>query len=108
MDNWFKWLVSVVCGAVATFYQQYGLLIVFVCLAIVFDCVTGLIKAKTIGEGLSSQKGWKGFWKKIALLVGLAFYVELHIKCIMMKIVLCIENPQIRRIISKSEDFHST
>ena len=48
MDNWFKWLVSVVCGAVATFYQQYGLLIVFVCLAIVFDCVTGLIKAKTI------------------------------------------------------------
>ena len=29
MDNWFKWLVSVVCGAVATFYQQYGLLIVY-------------------------------------------------------------------------------
>ena len=77
MDNWFKWLVSVVCGAVATFYQQYGLLIVFVCLAIVFDCVTGLIKAKTIGEGLSSQKGWKGFWKKIALLVGLFFGIYL-------------------------------
>ena len=28
MDNWFKWLVSVVCGAIATFYEQYGLLIV--------------------------------------------------------------------------------
>ena len=77
MDNWFKWLVSVVCGAIATFYQQYGLLIVFVCLAIVFDCITGLIKAKTIGEGLSSQKGWKGFWKKIALLVGLFFGIFL-------------------------------
>ena len=51
MDNWFKWLVSVVCG--------------------------GLIKAKTIGEGLSSQKGWKGFWKKIALLVGLFFGIYL-------------------------------
>ena len=42
-----------------------------------FDCVTGLIKAKTIGEGLSSQKGWKGFWKKIALLVGLFFGIYL-------------------------------
>lgn len=77
MDNWFKWLISIVCGAVATFFQQYGLFILFVGLAIVFDCITGLIKAKTIGEGLSSAKGWKGFWKKIALLVGLFFGIYL-------------------------------
>ena len=43
----------------------------------VFDCVTGLIKAKIIGEGLTSQKGWKGFWKKISLLVGLFFGIFL-------------------------------
>lgn len=77
MDNSSKWLISIICGTVATFFQQYGLFIVFVSLAIVFDCITGLIKAKTIGEGLTSQKGWKGFWKKIALLVGLFFSIYL-------------------------------
>ena len=77
MDNSSKWLISIICGTVATFFQQYGLFIVFVSLAIVFDCMTGLIKAKTIGEGLTSQKGWKGFWKKISLLVGLLFGIFL-------------------------------
>lgn len=77
MGNSSKWLISVICGTVATFFQQYGLFIVFVSLAIVFDCITGLIKAKTIGEGLTSQKGWKGFWKKISLLVGLFFGIFL-------------------------------
>ena len=77
MGNSSKWLISIICGTVATFFQQYGLFIVFVSLAIVFDCMTGLIKAKTIGEGLTSQKGWKGFWKKISLLVGLLFGIFL-------------------------------
>lgn len=77
MDNSSKWLISIICGTAATFFQQYGLFIVFVSLAIVFDCITGLIKAKTIGEGLTSQKGWKGFWKKISLLVGLFFGIFL-------------------------------
>ena len=77
MDNSSKWLISIICGTVATFFQQYGLFIVFVSLAIAFDCITGLIKAKTIGEGLTSQKGWKGFWKKISLLVGLFFGIFL-------------------------------
>lgn len=77
MDNSSKWLISIICGTVATFFQQYGLFIVFVSLAITFDCITGLIKAKTIGEGLTSQKGWKGFWKKISLLVGLFFGIFL-------------------------------
>ena len=78
MDNSSKWLISIICGTVATFFQQYGLFILFVSLAITFDyCITGLIKAKTIGEGLTSQKGWKGFWKKISLLVGLFFGIFL-------------------------------
>ena len=77
MENWIKWLISVICGFVATFFQQYGLFILLVGIAIILDCITGLIKAKAIGEGLSSAKGWKGFWKKIALLVGLAFGIFL-------------------------------
>ena len=77
VNNSSKWLISIICGTVATFFRQYGLFIVFVSLAMVFDCVTGLIKAKIIGEGLTSQKGWKGFWKKISLLVGLFFGIFL-------------------------------
>ena len=77
MDNWLKWIVSIVCGFIATFFQQYGLFILLVGIAIILDCVTGLIKAKAVGEGLSSAKGWQGFWKKIALLVGLTLGIFL-------------------------------
>lgn len=77
MDNWFKWLVSVVCGAVATFYQQYGLFIVLVAVAVVLDVVTGLVKAKATGEGLISSKARRGFWRKMALFVALAFGIFL-------------------------------
>ena len=77
MDNWFKWLVSVVCGAIATFYQQYGLFIVLVAMAVVLDVVTGLVKVKATGEGLSSEKARKGFWRKIALFAALAFGIFL-------------------------------
>ena len=31
--------------------------------SVVLDVVTGLVKAKATEEGLSSAKGWKGFWK---------------------------------------------
>lgn len=77
MTNSTKWLISIVFGIAATFFEQYGLFFLFVCAAIVFDCVTGLIKAKVIGEGLTSKKGFKGFWKKLGLLVGLSFGIYL-------------------------------
>jgi hypothetical protein len=34
MDNWFKWLWSVILGGLATFFGQYGLFIVLVAEAI--------------------------------------------------------------------------
>ena len=77
MDTRLKWLISVAGGVAATFMQQYGLFFLFVGVAIVFDCVTGLIKAAAVGEGLSSRKGWNGFRKKLALLVGLSFGIYL-------------------------------
>lgn len=77
MENWLKWLISIIFGFVGTFFHQYGLFFLFVGLAIIFDCVTGLLKAALIGDGLSSKKGWIGFWKKISLLVGLSFGVYL-------------------------------
>ena len=69
----FKWLFAVVGGAISAFSNQYGLILLFVALAICMDVITGLVKAKATGEGINSKKGTKGFWKKIALFVGLFF-----------------------------------
>lgn len=71
--DWIKFACAAVLGAAATFFHQYGLIISAVIIAIIIDCVTGLIKSKTIEEGWDSKKATKGFWKKIALLVALAF-----------------------------------
>lgn len=67
-----KWLLSVLLGLILSFTQKYGIMIIFVAVAIVFDFITGLIKANIKGE-LSSDIGRKGFFKKIALLVCLFF-----------------------------------
>lgn len=67
-----KWLLSVVAGLVATFFDKYAVMIVFVLFAMCFDVVTGLIKAKITGT-VSSKEGTKGFLKKFAMLVCLFF-----------------------------------
>ncbi len=71
--DWIKILLSAVAGAIATFFHQYGLIISIVIISIAIDCITGLVKAKVSTEGWDSKKATKGFWKKIALLVALAF-----------------------------------
>lgn len=77
MNNITKWLYSVVLGSVATFFGQYGLFLILVALAVVFDVITGIIKAKATDEGLSSEKARKGFWRKITLFVALGFGIFL-------------------------------
>lgn len=67
-----KWLLSGFFGMIATFFQHHGILVVLVLVSICFDVATGLIKAKINGE-ISSQKGTRGFFKKISLLVCLFF-----------------------------------
>lgn len=73
MDEKIKWLCSVLIGGLCAFSKQYGILIALVIVVIAFDTITGLIKAKATDEGLQSGKGTKGFFKKIALLLGLFF-----------------------------------
>ena len=77
MNNITKWLYSVVLGSIATFFGQYGLFLILVALAVVFDVITGLVKVKATGERLSSEKATKGFWKKIAFFVALLFGIFL-------------------------------
>ena len=72
-----KWLLSVISGAAAAFFGQYGLSITLVAVAVALDVITGLVKAKATGEGLSSQKANRGFWRKLSLFAGLAFGIFL-------------------------------
>lgn len=77
MHDVYKWAISVIGGAVAAFFGQYGLFVALVALAVVLDVITGLVKAKATGEGLSSEKANRGFWRKMALFVALAFGIFL-------------------------------
>ncbi len=68
-----KWVVSIVVGFMAAMAKQYYVIVLFVACAVVFDWVTGLLKAKATGEGVNSKKATVGFWKKLALLMALFF-----------------------------------
>lgn len=68
-----KWLLSVIVGAITAFAHQYSTILIFVWAVVVLDFITGLIKAKAIGEPISSKKGTKGFYKKLTLFVALFF-----------------------------------
>ena len=69
-----KWLMSIIMGFTTAFFQQYGVLIALVAVAIVFDLVTGLIKVKVSDTDVfCSEKCRKGFFKKVALLVAMCF-----------------------------------
>ena len=69
-----KWCISIVGGVLAAFGKQYGFLIFLVSAAIVFDLITGLIKAKASADDVwSSEKCRRGLYKKVALLVAMCF-----------------------------------
>lgn len=68
-----KWLLSIVCGLLSAFTNQYGMIIAFVSMAVVFDWITGIIGEKAVGHPITSKKGTIGFWKKMALFAGLFF-----------------------------------
>ena len=77
--------VSAILGTVATLLEVYVVLVILVACAIVLDVFTGLVKCFATGEKLSSEKGQKGFWKKIMLLMALlfAFFLDVSIPAVM-------------------------
>lgn len=88
--------ISACVGAMATLAEQYIVLIILVAAAIVLDVVTGLVRCMATGEKLSSEKGQKGFWKKMSLLMSLAFafFLDISIPTVLdvVKIKLPFEN----------------
>ena len=68
-----KLSASLISGLVASFWGIYGPVIICVLVAICMDVVSGLVASMASGEKISSKVGWVGFWKKMALILALAF-----------------------------------
>lgn len=69
----YKLSASLFTGLVASFWGIYGPVIICVLVAICMDVISGLVAAMASGEKISSKVGWTGFWKKMALILALAF-----------------------------------
>lgn len=72
VKEFFEVALATILGCITTFCKQYGIIIAMVCVVIIIDFVTGLIKSKLAGN-IESGIARKGFFKKIALLVALFF-----------------------------------
>lgn len=73
MKEYMKVFFSFIAGVITTFFNMYGPIIGLVCFAIIFDVVTGVVGSKAAGRKISSKKAYKGFWKKVSLLLALVF-----------------------------------
>lgn len=72
-DSGTKLVASLFTGLVASFWGIYGPVIICVLVAICMDVISGLVASMASGEKISSKVGWIGFWKKMALILALAF-----------------------------------
>lgn len=77
MDEFYKITLSIITGLLASFTQEYGLLLLFVTFAIVLDVATGVIKVSCTDEVWDKKKASLGFWHKISLYIGLSIGVFL-------------------------------
>ena len=79
MDKIIKGGVAALLGLGASFIGAYAPIFICVCVVIVFDVTSGLIKSKVTGVPISSQAGTMGFWKKMALFLALFFGIFLDV-----------------------------
>ena len=79
MEKITKLGISAFLGLGASFVGAYAPIFICVCVVIVFDVASGLIKSKVIGKPISSTQGTIGFWKKMALFLALFFGVFLDV-----------------------------
>ena len=69
---------AALCGALTALSENYGTICSICCALILLDLLTGLAKAKIQGR-INSDTGYKGFWRKAALLAALAFGICLDL-----------------------------
>ena len=77
---------SVIGGLISTYFQQYGIIFIFVAVAICFDVVTGLVASAYCGVPITSEKARKGFWKKVCFL--LAVFLGIFMDAFIPQLVL--------------------
>lgn len=73
-----KLLFFNMCAFITALTENYGTIILLCCAFILIDLATGLTKANIQGK-ITSSIGYKGFWRKISLLLTLAFGVCLNL-----------------------------
>ena len=78
MDEKMKLLLAGICGSLAALSENYGVILLLCCAFILIDLATGLAKAKIQGR-INSSIGYKGFWRKAALLAALMFGICLDL-----------------------------
>lgn len=68
MEKW-KIFLAALGGFFASLGNHYGTILILLITIIVFDFVTGMIKAKVTGEEIKSGKSKVGLFKKAAMLM---------------------------------------
>ena len=76
MEEHTKAILAALCGALTALAENYGTICSICCALILLDLLTGLAKAKIQGK---LNSGYKGFWRKAALLAALAFGICLDL-----------------------------
>lgn len=72
MDEKMKVIFSGFGGILVALSENYGAILLLCCAFILIDLTTGLAKAKIQGC-INSSIGYKGFWRKMALVAALVF-----------------------------------
>lgn len=93
MDDVKKLLFSCVMGFLAMLTKQYAVIFMLVCIGIVLDCITGLIKSKVTGTAITSKRGIRGFWKKTGFIFSFAFGIFLDCFIPMLLDIINVELP---------------
>lgn len=93
MNKVIKYAASLLTGLAASFWSLYGAIIICVCVVIIMDFITGIVAALATGEKISSETGYRGFWKKVALILALAFGIFLDAFIPIMLGVVSLELP---------------
>ena len=78
MDEKVKLILSGLLGTLAALSENYGAILLLCCAFILIDLATGLAKARIQGR-INSTIGYKGFWRKAALLATLVFGICLDL-----------------------------
>lgn len=79
---------SVISGLISTYFERYGIIFIFVALAICFDVITGLVASAANGVPITSDRARRGFWKKICFL--LAVFLGIFMDAFIPQLVLMI------------------